>query len=236
MEQNKNSPASLQTTNNTTTLNKNGGVQLPGLHARLRSPQAIAAADPSNKENRIALLLDASGSMSGQKIVSLRDAVASFINNCDFSTTALAIETFGDEHAHRVAMMCVMPILLSTAMVIPAEGGTPLAPAMDYALMTYSMTRAVCVSDGQPDSEQSAYDSAAMYREAGVPIDCVHIGNSSSGEECLRRIAELTGGKFIKFTDIASFSKNFKMLTPAFYGQLTAGNVSAAQLGARELK
>jgi hypothetical protein len=111
-----------------------------------------------------------------------------------------------------------------------------MAEAMNYALINYSLTRAVLVSDGQPDSEPKAYDEAHNFKAAELPCDCVHIGNETCGEDCLRRIAEITGGQYIKFTDIASFSRSFKYLTPAFYAQLTSGNVTAAQLGAKEIK
>jgi Mg-chelatase subunit ChlD len=219
-------------TNVTTT--PKGVVRLPGLHARLTNPQRAEALDPTTKPNRIALMLDASGSMNGDKNKSLQDACQSFVSACNFADTALAIETFGAEPEIRVALTCQQPLLMMTMMSIPAHGGTPMADALDYVLNSYSITRGVIVSDGQPDSESAAYSVADHYKAAEIPVDCVHIGHSSSGEACLKRIAEITGGHYIKFTDIASFAKNFKMLTPAFYAQLTSGG--AAALGAAEVK
>jgi uncharacterized protein YegL len=212
-----------------------------GLHARLRNPIQVAASDPLTRPNRLALMLDVSGSMAGAKIVSLRDACVSFVQNCNFGDTALALEPFGDDYPsqNRLPLTVVQPLALTTVMMLQSHGSTPMARAMDYVLNTYSVTRAVLVSDGQPDSEYAAFDSAAQYKEAGIPVDCVHISDgpgSTSGEACLQRIAELTGGMFIKFTDIQSFTKSFKYLTPAFYGQLTSGGLDAAALGAKELK
>lgn len=229
---------SQNTTPNSIANQRAGKVSIArGLHARLVRPaENNPAVDPLTKENRIALLLDASGSMGGSKNQSLRDAVSQFIQNCDFNNTSLAIDSFGASPEIRIALTCQAPLLMMTAMSIPAEGGTPMRTAMEHALLSYSMTRAVLVSDGQPDSESAAYDVATQYRDSGTPVDCVHIGSSSQGEACLQHIAELTGGKFIKFTDIASFTKNFKMLTPRYYATLTDGSVSAAQLGAREIK
>ena len=205
------------------------------LRERLNSPQN-SEASAATRDNRLALLLDASGSMSGDKNQSLRDAVTSFIQACDFSTTALALDTFGAEPELHIPLTCSQPLLLMTAMTIPASGGTPMDEAMSLALASYSLTRAVLVSDGCPDSESAAYAVAENYKRAELPVDCVHIGHSSQGEACLWRIAELTGGKFIKFTDIASFAKNFKYLTPAYYAQLTSGAVGAGMLGAQEIK
>lgn len=181
-------------------------------------------------------MLDASGSMSGDKNKSLQDACTSFVQSCNMQDTAIAIETFGAEPEIRVALTCQQPLLIMTMMSIPAYGGTPMADALDYVLASYSITRGVLVSDGQPDSEAAAYAIAEQYKAAEIPVDCVHIGHSDGGERVMQRIAEMTGGKFIKFTDIASFAKNFKYLTPTYYAQLTSGSVSATQLGAREVK
>ena len=243
-------PGAITTTSNTTpsaradsstSLARPGsGIKLPGLHTRLRNPlaSAVGIADATKCTNRLALMLDVSGSMGGQKIASLRDAVSGFITACDFSDTSVAMEPFGDQYPspNRVTLTTMQPMLMTTAMMLQAEGCTPMARAMDYVINTYSITRGVLVSDGEPDSTQACYDTASQYREAGIMIDCVHIGDSTSGEACLRRIAELTGGQYIKFTDVNSFSKSFKYLTPAFYGILTSGGLSASDIGAKELK
>jgi len=230
-----------KTTSNTTLdTNRQGvGIKLPGLHARLRNPKnELGVVDATKCTNRLALMLDVSGSMDGQKIASLRDAVTGFISACDFTDTSIAMEPFGDDYpsSNRVVQTTLAPMLMTTAMMLQAEGCTPMARAMDYVLNTYSITRGVLVSDGEPDSVSACYDSAAQYREAGIMIDCVHIGDSSSGEACLRRIAEITGGQYIKFTDVSSFSKSFKYLTPKFYAMLTSGSVTASDIGAKELK
>jgi uncharacterized protein YegL len=239
MTDNKNhSLQSNQTSANT--IVKKHSVGVTGLHARLRNPIATTegGGDPLTKPNRLALMLDVSGSMRGDKIESLRNACAGFVNACNFSDTSLAIEPFGDDYPspNRLPLIVFKPLALTTVMSLQSYGSTPMARAMDFVLNTYSITRGVLVSDGQPDSEELAYQSAAQYKEAGIPIDCVHIGDSAQGESVLQRIAETTGGQFIKFTDINSFAKSFKYLTPAYYAQLTSGNVTAAQLGAREIK
>ena len=220
--------SSVTTTHNTqpTGLRKNQTLSIGGgLHARLRNPQNVAGADPLTRPDRIALMVDVSGSMAGAKIQSLRDAVTGFVSACDAATTALALEPFGDDFpsAQRIPLTCVLPLILTSAQLLNADGSTPMARAMDYVLNTYSITRGVIVSDGQPDSEAACYTTAQLWKEASLPCDCVHIGASASGEACLQRIAEITGGQYIKFTDVTSFSKAFKYLTPAFYAQLTAG-------------
>jgi Mg-chelatase subunit ChlD len=225
-------------TNGTTTLSRKNVVSLPGLHSRLRNPVQRTEGDPQTRPNRLALVLDVSGSMAGDKIASLRDACASFVNACNFGDTSLAVEPFGDTYpsANRLGLTVFQPLALTTVMSLQSHGSTPMARALDFVLNSYSITRAVLVSDGQPDHEQSVYDSAEQYKQAELPIDTVHIGDEVSGEQVLQRVAEITGGQFIKFTDINAFARSFKYLTPAYYGQLTSGNVTAEQLGAKEIK
>ena len=236
---------SLTTNNNTTPdasrqtglTNQRSGLKLPALHARLRQ-NITSQTDPNTCRDRIALMLDVSGSMAGPKIVALRDAACGFVQACDMTTTSVAIEPFGEGSPppHRLPLTCVQPMLVTTSMSLVDGGSTPMAQAMDYVINAYGVTRAVIVSDGEPDNAQACYDTAAQYRDAKLMIDCVHIGDSTSGEACLRRIAEITGGQYIKFTDVAQFSKSFKYLTPAFYGILTSGGLSASDIGAKELK
>lgn len=234
MDIKKNSPVLQPKTTAITTPKHSVGVT--GLHARLRNPQQIEVNDPNTKANRIALLLDVSGSMSGDKIVKLRDACQSFISACNFTDTSLAIEPFGDSGENRLPLTTFGPLLMTTCASLQASGGTPMAQAMDFVLNSYSLTRCVLVSDGEPNSDIAAFHSAEDFKTAGLQCDCVHIGASTSGESVLRRIAEMTGGQYIKFTDINSFANSFKYLTPAYYAQLTSGNVTAAQLGAKEIK
>lgn len=208
-----------------------------GLHARLRNPKAVVASDPLTRPNRLALMLDVSGSMYGDKIISLREAATGFVNACNFSDTAIALEPFGEHPVvNRVDLTTQQMMLVTTIQMLRDSGGTPMAEAMDYCLNTYSISRGVIVSDGQPDRETMVYEQARNYAEAGIPIDCVHIGLGGDGEECLKKVADITGGIFIKFTDITAFSKSFKYLTPGFRALLTTGAVTPAQLGAKEIK
>jgi Mg-chelatase subunit ChlD len=207
-----------------------------GLHQRLRNPTANPETSPLTRRDRIALMVDVSGSMVGRKIASLREAVAGFVDSCDTGTCALALEPFGDDYPSpsRVALTVVLPMIRMTVDMLNACGGTPMAEAMRYVINTYAITRGVIVSDGQPDSEAACYEVAHDWHEAQLPCDCVHIGESEAGEACLRKIAEMTGGVYIKFTNIQAFSKAFRYLTPAFYAQLTAGSLDNLLGGKRE--
>jgi Mg-chelatase subunit ChlD len=229
-------------------------IGLPRLHAAVeQQKKAVEQANPQEMSNRIAIMADCSGSMAWlakqndptkPKIEYLKEALMSFVNGCDFKNTAIALEPFPlgerDEDIKinytRVPLTCMQPYLMTSVMTLVANGGTPLALAMDYVLSQYSITRAIIISDGAADRSEPCLEHASNYKDSETPIDCVHIGEESHGERLLQQIAEITGGKFIKFTDVASFGRSFKYLTPGMYGMLTSGQVSAASLGAKEVK
>src|SRR5580700_6695567 len=143
-----------------TGLTQKHSVSIPSLHARLRNPQVSNNIDPSTLPNRIALLLDCSGSMSGNKIAKLREAAQAFLDNCDMSNTALAIQTFGgdDDGSGRVPLTTLHPMLMMTILGLSAENSTPMHAAMQHAVFNWPVTRCVLVSDGQPDSQDAAFE------------------------------------------------------------------------------
>lgn len=223
---NENNSQKLTPTQNNISIPKNNRVGITGLHARIAAPQASNNIDVAMLPNRLALLLDVSGSMSGKKIESLRNAMSSFIDNISFADTAVALRTFGGEDSELTQPLTTFhPILMTSIMTLRARGGTPMANAMRYALESWPITRFVLVSDGEPDNDTAAFTVAFEMQSAETSCDCVHIGESTSGEACLRQIAEITHGQYIKFTDVSQFAKQFKYLTPQFYGQLTSGQL-----------
>ena len=219
--------------------------QLTGLQARLanaKKAQADASGEADQRLNRLALMLDCSGSMSGERITSLKAAVEGFLQSLSLGPggdCSIACECFPHDETTEAAC-CPLTTDYSRALLsawaLDTTGCTPMAAAMEKVITKYPVTRGILMSDGQPDSEQACYAVAEQYREAVVPIDTVHISSSPYGEEVLQKIAEMTGGLFIKFTDLDSFTKSFKYLSPALRPLMLSGQVGAAELGATELR
>jgi len=228
-----------------------------GLRARVAQAEEVKAkraASVLDADNRIGLMLDVSGSMNNhlqgkRKIEHLKDAMNGFVRSCDFSTTSVAFETFPggftDFDFEDTPMQSFVTgrslcndeaLLLLDMAQLRASGSTPMASAMHVMLSKNALTRGVLVSDGEADSPSEALNIAKQWCEASISIDCVHIGDQANGEALLKQIAEITGGMFIKFENVASFAKSFKYLAPAFYAMLTSGQVGAAELGAREIE
>lgn len=199
--------------------------------------------------NRLCLMLDGSSSMSEgvrtghSKIDLLHQAIDNFVGRCNMRDTAIAIETFPEGTSLTLTNMSVM--ITATASSLRASGNTPLHDCVERCLPKVPMTRGIIVSDGdatdwgrswREEEEDNTADAILLkYKDAGIPIDCVHIGDSTGGEELLRRIAKLTGGIYCKFTDVGSFATAFAYLTPGFRAMLTSGRVSASSLGADEI-
>ena len=207
--------------------------------------------DPATMANRICLMLDKSSSMStveraGEKRIDLlKKALQNFIARSDFTNTAIAIETFPE--SFELALTNSSLVLSTVGFMFEAGGNTPMRHCVETALGKVPMTRGVIVSDGEATdwyqntsddypTERNKKDALLeQYKEQGIPIDCVHISTDSGGEALLRKIAEATGGLFIKFTDVSAFAQAFGYLAPGYRAMLTDGRVSASELGAREV-
>jgi len=197
--------------------------------------------------NRLCLMLDRSSSMGGEKLELLKQAIDNFASRCNFVDTAIAVETFP---ASLSLDLTNVSILITTSVsTIHASGNTPMRSCVQGSLEKVPMTRGIIVSDGEAtdwhqyrgspqdgDSYQQGDELLTKYKTAQIPIDCVHIGDSTSGEELLRRIAKETGGVYLKFTDVSAFSTAFGYLTPLYRAMLMSGEISSSEIGAKEIR
>jgi Mg-chelatase subunit ChlD len=240
-EEQKDSKLATQNTNGTLAKPKSK-ITIPRLHQRVQKAETEKQQEGFNAltlPNRISLQLDISGSMSGQyldrrKIDLLKDAILGFVGACDMSTTAAAMSTFPEKLVRPLTN--VGHLLIMESQTLEPTGSTPMADCMKTALENVNMTRGIIVSDGCADNPDAALQQARAYASAEITVDTVHIGDENRGEELLKQIAEITGGMYIKFTDVSAFAKNFKFLTPGYRAMLTSGSVDAKTLGAAEIK
>ena len=75
------------------------------------------------------------------------------------------------------------------------NGSTDVAGALSYIWKADGLgLKFVLISDGEPDDDESAIAIARQFKSR---IDCLFIGpEGSSGQDFLRRLAAVTGGKF----------------------------------------
>lgn len=225
------------------------GTKTGSLHARVaaaaNNPQAAIAVGGVVTSSRfvnfarVFILPDTSGSMTtryGTKTASdlSKDAIAAYLRDSNPILHAVGIASF-PEAVYVVPTQDYNSITSACAELSPI-GSTPLADAFGYILEEEKFTHAVIISDGDADVPDDCIALAHNYKAKAITVDCVHIGSSKGGEVMLKQIAEITGGIYIKFTDVTSFAKNFSFLTPAKRTQLLTSANPIALLGASEVK
>jgi hypothetical protein len=175
------------------------------------------------------------GSELRNKVYYCREAVATFLDNCFAGATRVGIASFPE-------LVVVEPTLdlltvKHAAKAINATGGTPMDEPLDFVIHEWPVTHGIVISDGCPDSEKAVLNAAQLYKEKNVKLDTVHIGDKDElGESLMKRIAELTGGVYIKFSNMKNFAENFKYLTPQHRLTLTTSKNPIALLGAADVK
>ena len=227
-----------------------------GLHSRLKAAEVLKEiaprVDPRSMPNRLAIIADFSGSMgelsSGPKYETFKDdnrkskldllkeAVQDFAIRSNPADTAIAVESF--PHGFRINLTTDNNEVYLKMMNIQTLGDTPMGEGLQNALEHHTPTRALLISDGEQTDGERCFNIAETYKRSSIVVDTVHIGDSTRGEETLRRIAEITGGMFLKFKDVTSFASNFHWLLPEARAQL-AGMLPyevSKLLGADEVK
>jgi Mg-chelatase subunit ChlD len=223
-----------------------------GLHGRIKAAEVLKEIAPQvdvrTFPNRLSIICDLSGSMeegvSGRwsddsrksKLDLLKEAVQDFSLRSNPADTAIAVESF--PRGFRIDLTNDNQQIYMRMMGAGSLGSTPMSEGMYGALDNHSPTRAMLISDGDHNAGDDPYRAAEKYKAREIIIDTVHIGDSSRGEEALKRIASITGGMYLKFKDVSSFSQNFHYLLPESRAQLAGMLPYEVErlLGANEVK
>lgn len=135
------------------------------------------------RTKRALLLVDCSGSMAhhisagGRRIDALRSIVQTLQ-----TTHRVPVAAFGLRGGNQVDVVDVVP---------EPQGSTPLDLAIEFG-KTQGATHLVVVTDGEPNSEQSAFEAARIF---GGPIDTFFVGDPNSrGMQFASELAAMTGG------------------------------------------
>lgn len=197
--------------------------------------------EPNEAKDKIKVIFDDSGSMSGQKILDAHAGCVEFLRNCQINQVAVGIYPMNVE---AIEIETNLPQVAALIPHIKAQGGTPmfgtLRKAMDEEVKA---TRYIIFSDGAPtDGGQSITYPNDIYhvstdlmvtcidraKESETPIDTVWIkeegyqfNRSSYKDEdrkeykILKHIADSTGGIFLVFDrNKVNFATAFKYLSP----------------------
>jgi Ca-activated chloride channel homolog len=138
----------------------------------------------------VLLLIDTSGSMTGDKISQAKNGAVDFSRSATNRGYATGLAVFAD----RAAMICD-PTVQNTsfekkvaAVRVGIVGGTTnLAAGLELAAKFKNLSAVVVVTDGQPDSPEDALRIAAILKQRGVEILC--IGTDDADKDFLNGLA-----------------------------------------------
>lgn len=174
---------------------------------------------PAKMPDRIGIVMDDSGSMSGQPMKDAHEGIEQFLKNCKPTTTAVAVYPM---NAAELKLCTTLPALAQLVKNIHASGGTPALETLRMMLSKESLTRAIMFTDGGY-SNYSFNETVRECKDKNVPVDTVFIGPEIDFRaiEQLKQLAEMTGGVFMHFIPGKSnFATAFKYLSPGFRGLL----------------
>jgi Ca-activated chloride channel homolog len=138
----------------------------------------------------VLLLIDTSGSMTGDKILQAKNGAIDFSKSATQSGYATGLAVFAD----RAAMVCDPTVKSATfekritAVRVGIVGGsTNLSAGLDLAAKFKELSAVVVVTDGQPDSCEDALRAASVLKERGIEILC--IGTNDADKAFLDQLA-----------------------------------------------
>ena len=138
----------------------------------------------------VALLIDCSGSMSGNAMEEAKKAAISFLKNFSIPNGSVGLITFPGGIIHNLSQD--FSSVKSKITGLSAYNGTPMTDAIDFAYSGMLVDDAcdkiiVLLSDGAPDNNSSAANSAKQAKNKGIRI--ITIGVSGADEAFLKSVA-----------------------------------------------
>lgn len=187
-------------------------------------------AAPNTAQERVVIVFDDSGSMSGQKIKDAHEGITEFMRECIPNETAVKIAPLNEV---ALPFTCNLPSLALAVTKIMDSGGTPLYKiTRENITDPLKPTRMILFSDGEPnngmtyniETQQNEFSdehkqTIALAKSAGIPLDTCYIADAyytkeSNEYKIMKNLADETGGIFIVFEKgKCSFKHGFKYLT-----------------------
>jgi len=170
---------------------------------------------------------DNSGSMEGEKLKKLKEAILEFIlakEKID-PRDRTALVSFGGTPQKWFDFTNDKELVRRKVSELIADGGTPMGEGLSLCRTMFnelkkkkiiSQPRIILLSDGQANGlgdPQKSIDEARALKELKVIIDTIGFGEGKDlDEELLKRIAEITGGKYLHVRDIYQLPKTYVKL------------------------
>ena len=187
-------------------------------------PTTTSVDRPDARRTVAILVLDASGSMRGERLAAAKEAAFSFVGDLP-AAVDVGLITFDQQVRAAAAPGDSRPAVLGAIDQTRAGGDTSLYDAVFAAVGQVPAdadARLVVLSDGKDTtSSVQLADAVRAAKDVGVPVDVVALAPTLEERRMLEKLASPTGGRVIEASTIAE-------LLPAF-GQ------AAQPFGARVL-
>lgn len=185
--------------------------QLPDDMSWVDSPPPELTTAVETQPVEVCLLIDVSGSMSGNPLQEAKSAANAFVDKCEFPRIMVSVVSF-ETDSHRHCRLSADPKAVQSAIgKLSIGGGTNMSAGLDEAGKTLGSNGQrfiVLMTDGEPNSQEDAITSANRLKNSG--IDIVAIGTSGADRRYLKMLASTEEGSI--FTGIGSLVETFSTI------------------------
>lgn len=166
----------------------------------ISNKKVMRITDDSNNYISIALVIDGSGSMEGDRIENARRAVEACIRNLEPETQELSIILYDDIGEILTPLTSDPTILTKGVAQINANGGTVISSGLMSgieSLKTSRGTRAIILmTDGEDGSPETMDEAIAAAQDENIAVFTVSTGGGN--REYMENIANQTGGSYME--------------------------------------
>lgn len=192
----------------------------------LQSPIAVTLVGTTQIPISVALVIDRSGSMSGQPISDAKIAASSFVDNMKPSDRG-AIISFSSNVTVDQSFTSDKNALKNAINSISAGGNTAIYNAAFTALSLLSAEvtqrkSVILLTDGADNSSTITPDSVIRYaNQLGIPIHTIGLGLSpgSAEEQALIYLSQSTGGRYYYAPNSSQLSELYNLISAQIQGQ-----------------
>ncbi len=227
----------------------------PAVTVTVQTPEPGPAPDFTVKENgldtnvtladagaaaAIAVAIDTSNSMAGQKIADAKAAAARFVQGLP-AEDVLAVYGFGAKPYVGTAFPA-NPVTAATALTQLGTGGDPgtaiygaVQLASDDLAKQHAAKRILIVlSDGASQNDTGTLaDATSAAKAAGATVYAVSIGGNATAISQLRQLTDPTGGQTVAAADTSSLDGAYRKIADNLGSTFTFTYSSLAQKGAK---
>jgi len=173
----------------------------------------------------IALLIDCSGSMSGQKIEDAQNAAIRFTETVSLGMSKIAVISFGGSHANSECNLTSdYKDIKMSVMKLVASGGNPMWDAIDITenkIFDYRINSKkimIILADGDPGDAQATLASAKRAKSNNVRIIAIGVGTGVD-ENFLKKIVS-SQDDYHFITDSFNLSETFISIATELTGNI----------------